>query len=268
MRLRAIDYISSKGDGLVNEDRAGAIHERAWAIDGATDVAGKWTYDHHATGAEWIAAELDTYLRDNSKQNSPLALIRSMAHHVDSRLHNLNFPDSALPPACSCGIVSVTGNTTSIAIIGDITIYIPGKDELLQNSQFARNERAAVLLSDGNGLNHGDSVNGIINRRWSYIDSHSGASVLSRNAHISPSVTENQFEHSKGDKILLTTDGFARLVDSYKVFASWHHLTEFVINFGLSEAHKILREYEDTNSTNLTNFKSRDDACGILLEYY
>lgn len=268
MRLRTLDYVSSKGDGVVNEDRAGAVPERAWAIDGATDVAGKWTYDRHATGAEWIAAEVDAYLRDNLHQAYPLDLISSMARHVDSRLNNLHFPDDALPPACSCGIVSVTGTTTSIAIIGDITIYIPSTGELLQNSQFARNEKAAVLLSGGNGLNHRDAVDGIANRRWSYIYGQSGASVLSRNSHIASSVAEKRFEHSKGDQILLVTDGLARLVDSYNVFSSWHDMTEFISAFGLSEANKTLRDYEETNSTNRANFKSSDDACGILVEYY
>jgi hypothetical protein len=49
--------------GEVNEDRAGAVNDLAWVIDGATDVV-ETPLTRARRDADWIAGRLDAALRD------------------------------------------------------------------------------------------------------------------------------------------------------------------------------------------------------------
>ena len=60
MSFAIVDCLSS-ASGKVNEDRAGAAHDFAWVIDGATDVVER-PLTPAATDADWIAHHLDVAL--------------------------------------------------------------------------------------------------------------------------------------------------------------------------------------------------------------
>jgi hypothetical protein len=51
----------TSASGRINEDRAGAAHDLAWVIDGATDVVER-PLTSAATDADWIAGRLDAIL--------------------------------------------------------------------------------------------------------------------------------------------------------------------------------------------------------------
>jgi len=106
----------TSASGRVNEDRAGAAHDLAWVIDGATDVVER-PLTSAATAADWIAGRLDATLRElavTPDLSQPPALtaarlatefLARRSERRSTRPSILRLPPSSCGPALSASIM-------------------------------------------------------------------------------------------------------------------------------------------------------------------
>lgn len=262
--LRVLESWSAAGGAGANEDLVGWSGDRCWVVDGATPVTPNLI--DRRSDARWLVEQVDEILRD---QSTATALSQNIASGVESiaaaiavRLSRLDFPESALPPACSLGLAQLNSERLEIAIAGDVSIYLPRSGTLLHDPRFGGREKSSRTRHQGVALNSKLVQKDIADRRWRYIDGPGDMFILSRNTRISKGVLERTVRTFDGEEVLLMSDGFARLVESYGIFGDYSSLMAFVREHGLSGAYSLLRQHEVSNESD-SNFKRSDDASAI-----
>ncbi|UDF13527.1 protein phosphatase 2C domain-containing protein [Antiquaquibacter oligotrophicus] len=261
--LNVSDSISDAGGAGSNEDIVGWSDNRCWVIDGATPVTPN-VIDRRSD-ARWLVEFVDASLRNRKDEVDPALEIGAIARAVDHRLTELGFPTSSLPPACSLALVTVSRARLSVALVGDVLVYLPERDVLLKDSRFGARERAAKNVSLQDGLESKDVRESIASRRRTYIDGPGDMFVLSRNPRVADGVKVSTFALNSREKILVMSDGFARLVDTYSVFSTFLQLFSYVEERGTQDALALLREHEARNPRGTSsNFKKADDASALV----
>lgn len=154
-----------------------------------------------------------------------------------------------------------------MGIVGDVSIYEPKNDVLLEDPLFARREAEAVRAksqSHGSGPSLLESSQASIEaRRRQYIDGSAGSFVLANNPRVADGVRQIEVSFKEPTTLLLCTDGFARLVKPYGIH-TWRSLVEAASTNGLADTMRALREHEKTIKGG-DHFKRSDDACAILV---
>lgn len=272
MYFEVRDYVTQIGEGICNEDVAGVRDGLAWIMDGATDVNAS-SFFGNVTDAKWLTDRLDTWLRYQDFAFSSTDLPKEfgrLAEHVNAGLVDVDFPADRLPPACSCGLARIDEErgTIELALVGDVYLFSVAHGEMLSNAFFAKREAAGVRQAR---MRQGESNlvlrdrEQIAARRRGYIRGANGQFVLSSNPGVVHGVLTKSVPVRPGDMILLCTDGFARLVEGYRIHESWADLADAAIHHGLTPLLQQLREYEAGHGHSAHNYKASDDACAILV---
>jgi hypothetical protein len=268
--VRVIDQVASPGDGICDEDRAGASDWLAWIVDGATSLS-TTPFLPARTDADWLATHVDGYLRGLRAVVGFDAgqLLGAVASDVAEALWCLDFPPGEIPPACSCGVVTRVGQQVLLAIVGDVTLYLAGYDVVLEDPSFRGREAAGVRAIRGAAGSTGGfsaaEVDSIAGRRRKYITGELGSYVLSNNPGVRAGVRQVVADAPAPARVLLATDGFARLVDTYVLFQDWPSLLAEVDSIGLAGMVAVLRRYEAERRTG-SHYKARDDAAALLVD--
>jgi hypothetical protein len=262
--LVILDSICVAGGSGSNEDLIGWSRERCWVLDGATPVT-RSLIDPESD-ARWLVQQVDEILRTQEIDEALTADIRSgigsIASAVADRLLIQGFPDHELPPACSLGLIQLKHGRLEAAIAGDVTVYFPQSRVLLEDLRFGSKEKAAHRESAGAGLESIAVREDIAQRRRRYIDGPGDMYVLSNNRRVSEGVRHRTVPLHDGDEVIMLSDGFARLVDSYEIFGSYSDLYNSIRDSGLFPAYEALRDFESTKRSR-SNFKSADDASAL-----
>lgn len=268
--MRILDQDTDKGDGLCNEDRAGAAGGLAWIVDGATSLSDS-TALPASTDAEWLADYVDRYFRERFGAVSSASvrdIFSDLAAAIGRSLDELGMSGDVIPPVCSCGLAVRRDGKLELALVGDVSLYVVEQDALLEDPSFRQREAVATRgrpTVGGDGGLSADSRRSIAGRRRKYITGGLGSYVLSRNPGVREGVRTMTLDARDTVTVLLATDGFARLVDAYRLFDSWQELAASVARSGISQHIKMLRVHEE-NTRSSGHYKARDDACALLLE--
>ena len=272
--LTFIEAISLPGDrAKQNDDACGFVGDRAWVIDGATDL-----HDAPLTGAAsdagWIAhfvsrffhanyIRLDAVLREASKSaawtfeklkqcqdfepwQSPIASLL-MIEAQDGVVNGADLGDCRVFTRDADGGVQVIGGPGDA---GDHESKLAARQTdahkpLLQRTQtidLLRRNRAALNRPGGSHWTFGlDPACADHARTWSL--------ELKRPAHL-----------------LLMTDGFAALTDRYDAYGAGD-LVQAALSRGLQELGRELRAIEaaDAGGAKHPRFKASDDATALLM---
>lgn len=265
-QLRVTDSLTSAGGLGVNEDLIGWAGQRCWVLDGATPVTPNLL--NPESDARWLVEQVDGVLRDQA--NAPLGQdiaddFKAVALAIDARLLRLGFPDDALPPACSIGIAQLHHGLVRLAIVGDIAIYLPRQRLLLNDTRFGGREKGARARHPSAELSSLSVRDDIAARRRSYIYGPGDMYVLSRSSRVARGVRSKTVRAADVDEILIMSDGFTRLVDSYGVFADYADLADAVRQHGIAAVFDQLRDFESHGVRSNDNFKAADDASAIRI---
>lgn len=258
MRLVTIDHATSRGQGSLNEDMAGATSQLAWMIDGSTDLPATFRPLPDATGAYWLAHTLSKRLERSTDAycNDTLA---ELASYVNSELMSLEIPADALPPACSIGIARLLDSYVRAYIVGDVYVYHVGQDDLLSDPRFERSESQAVRAASQ--ASAAEITAGMEKRRRGYIRGENDQWIFANNPEVRRGARVRSWPAWPGDHLIFATDGFARLITSYGVFPTWKAFARDIRFNGAAHMIEVLREFEAANSKDLSHFKASDDAC-------
>jgi hypothetical protein len=267
--LNILDSVGAAGNpSRVNEDRFGFSGNYAWVIDGATDLATE-PFLPGASDVQWLVDRVGQrlHLRGEGKRAYPGAahLLRELSSDVSDDMKSLGFPPDRIHPTCSIGFLHVDVEKIELARIGDPSCLAFG-DRIVELSTgfFGRREAQAVKEAKNADLSDDSSRSGILKRRQDYIRGVFEESVFSGHPEARLRIHVESLQTHRVKHVILCTDGFARAVVDYRIYADWHALLEGVLTSGLQAVVDRIRAYE-VRAEGATHFKRSDDATALLI---
>ncbi|MBP2158780.1 MULTISPECIES: protein phosphatase 2C domain-containing protein [Asticcacaulis] len=263
-----IQSISLNGKpGVPNDDRAGCGDRHAWVIDGATDLGPPGLVGARG-GAAWLAATAHQAFQAAS---GPLAEIcagvfDTVAVRFEHDRQRDVLADWELPSA-ALAAVALEGDRLACAFLFDCTVihrsangvaYLtPAPDRVSERTE-------AEALGPGAGAASVRSEAVLADRRAAR---ERPRQVLSVDADRARAAVQYAYAAvAPGDDILLMTDGFAALIETYDAYDK-DSLIQAMLDGGLAALAGELRgiEHDDAGCLRYPRFKVSDDATAIWL---
>lgn len=272
MRLDLIQSISLAGDAATpNDDRAGMVHAHGWVIDGATDLSPPGLVGTRG-GAAWLSLETDAAL-SAAGDASVETICAGVFARIARRFEAVRTRDPVARwelPLASFLIVRVNDAGLECGWLGDCSGYLKRGDTIERlgpphDIRDAEAARAAALSEHGLGK--------VATARPAPILDHlresrgrSNKPLLGTDPEAAKAMPVLRTPCAPGDALLLMTDGFAALTDSYGAMDG-PALMAAVAAEGLVPLATRLRaiEAEDADCTRFPRFKRSDDATALWL---
>ncbi|MEO3749955.1 hypothetical protein [Streptomyces sp. B6B3] len=270
--MRVIGQVTSPGGQRLNEDRLGYAGRLAWVIDGATDLE-KDVRLPAASDVQWLVDRLGerlTELGSHTGKEDVEGILRLLWERTRDDIVALGFPEGRIHPTCSVGLLLLGDDRWELARIGDPTCLAFGSRTVeLSTDFFGRREEQAVREGRDGGPDRRENRRGIIERRQQYIEGRLGESVFSGHPDARLVIQSAKGSTREERHFLLCTDGFARAVVDYGLYAGWSDLKRDSLRRGLPSVVESLRQHEGSASdvTGVSkHFKRSDDATALLIE--
>lgn len=289
MSYTVLDTLSL-ASGAVNEDRTGAWGDRAWVIDGATDI-GQAPLTRAASDASWFADEIHELLYDPQLELTgdlgelPMSLAIMVARrfrHARTREPEDRFEH----PSASGVVVRFEDRTLDYVSVGDCTLIVAQRREVLRLGgdladagdkavarAIAAFQKSVGQGTGGQGMAAGPTAEDVRRHVWPEIrarrnrlNTPDGYGVWSITPPPQEFVRTGRADLDRGAAVLLASDGLMRLVDVYRALTI-EDLVARARGEGLAALGRELRRIEAGDGANLAypRAKTSDDATGLLL---
>lgn len=269
MHFDLLQSISLAGDlSVPNDDRTGSARAHAWVIDGATDLGPPGLVGAQG-GAAWLAS-----IAQAAFTASTAATIDTLYAGVAAQIlaawerDRTRDPEDRWEYPLASSLAVRLGDDLEIGWLGDCvgflwsagTVTRLGPEKEIRNSEA---ERAASLAEHGLGSPK-RSAPILANLRSTR--GRPGMRVLSVDPAHMARVDGARIACAPGDEVLLMSDGYAALIDSYAAYDDTA-LVEAIRARGLAALAEELRaiEQEDAACTRYPRFKKSDDATALWL---
>lgn len=268
MYLSLVQQVSVAGRvGTPNDDRVGCGHKHAWVIDGATDLSEPGLVGDQG-GAAWLATEADR-LFSNASGSMPM-MCETIFRGISVAYESVRRRDPQGPweiPRAAFAAVAIEGESLVCAFAGDCAVLLRGAcgDSFITELPNREAERAeAASLGEGATASVVRSPAVLKNRRVSRSVPARTLSINENASRISTKIRTTKAE--RGNDVLLMSDGFAALVETYALYEP-SGLIDAVVERGLPTLVEELRstEFEDRLCIRFPRFKISDDATAIWL---
>lgn len=278
-RFDLIDAVSHAGRS-VNEDRGTATAGAAWVLDGATGLGPHRLFPGPSDPA-WLAATADDLLR---RLTGGIDDGTALLHRLVAELHDACAASALAPlgdtdielPSTSLALVQLAGAEIEIVMLGDCKVLLrrpDGRVEALDQSPVAPFDARVVdaLRSIQAGgetelRRIAPRLTALIreNRRWK--NRPGGYGVLSPDPACLAFAETARRPAGEVTHVLLATDGFYRLVDTYRMLTA-AELMQATLERGLGPLYTELRRLEDSDPECLAypRLKARDDATAVVV---
>lgn len=132
--MNIIDNVSSKGDGVVNEDTFGFCSNRCWVIDGVTSRAEKYFYSP-VSDAQFFVNNYSDILKNNCIYNeisSNRELLLLSMKQLRNKLHKTNFDtdEEMFQPSFAIAIIHELADNLHVDILSDCYVIIKESDNI------------------------------------------------------------------------------------------------------------------------------------------
>jgi Protein phosphatase 2C len=275
----AISDSGSDAGGSYNDDCWGSVSTAVWILDGATGLSKERLFPSAPSDAQWFVSAVDSELRNADWSKGTTPLLQSVMQRVHHRFHREavgRIEQVSLWPLASFALTRVCEGRVEFANLGDCRILWRPPDgravksfgssrvteldanvvkeiERLHRQGYTSHElvrRAVVPMIEANR-----KLKNTPEGYW--ILDVSGEGV----AHLQTTIADA----ADVETILLCTDGYYRLVDTYHRWTDQSLLSDSVHN-GVSAMIRELREIErlDEQCLKFPRMKPSDDATGIL----
>jgi serine/threonine protein phosphatase PrpC len=257
---------------VANDDRLGCADRHAWVIDGATDLGEPGLLGGRG-GAAWLAATAD---RAFAQASGPLESLCGQVFDAVAQAYQHDKQREPIGaweiPSAAFAAVALEGDILTCAHAADCSVLLrSGASVSFVTPEPDRRREQAAAQALGVGASGGGSAVGL---RSPTVLADQRAQrgrpqrrVLGVDAQASRAATRyNQVPVRKGDELLLMSDGFSALLDSYAVYDP-HTLFAALPRRGLAGLIEELRaiERDDAGSSRYPRFKPSDDASAIWL---
>lgn len=268
MRFDVLQVLSLAGDPLyANDDRAGAGDALAWVIDGATDLGEPGLVGTRG-GAAWIAQEANAAFAAAGDANIE-AVCKGMFARVARRFEAVRTREPLGRwelPSASFLVARAADRRIDFAWAGDCTALVRRGDAIdrvgpPRAGRDAETAHAASLAEHGLGTKERPQP---VLASLRQARERPGRRVLGVDLAGAAALSNGTVPCGYGDEVLLMTDGFTALIDTYAVMDE-AALMAAVARDGLNALATHLRaiEEEDAACTRYPRFKRSDDATAI-----
>ncbi len=268
MHFDLVQSLSLCGDAAVpNDDRTGARARHAWVIDGATDLSPPGLLGAQG-GAAWLAATADAAFAmvEGTDLRGTCDRVFSTVETTYARQRRRDPAGAWELPRASFAAVQLVEGGLDIAWAGDCSVLHAAGDVVAwctpAPSRGAESAQAAAL-GPGVGAVKLRSPDVLDDRRRAR--SRPGQRVLGVDAAESAQAVDTaRIEVAIGDELLLMSDGFVALVDSYRAHDA-RSLFDAARTQGLAALGVALRriEHDDAACLRFARFKVSDDATAL-----
>ena len=272
--LSFVESISLAGDrAKQNDDACGFLGDRAWVLDGATDLHGApltgWKSD-----ASWLANIANSQLHGMEGQDLRNAIhtVSVVAAQAFANLVGDKIYERWQSPISSLLMVEETYDGLAGIDLGDSRMFALGADDVVHavggpaTGREAETRAAAQQTESEKPLLERTNTIEMLRR--------SRASLNQAGAHWTFGIDPNCADHARLWKfklarpahVLLMTDGFAALTDQYGAYDA-AGLVHAALDKGLQELGRELRAIEAQDATGALHprFKKSDDATALLM---
>ena len=278
-RFDLLDAVSQAGTSA-NEDRATATASAAWVLDGATGLSPQRLFPGPSDPA-WFAAAADALLaRLTGERDDSATLLRSLVTALRdacaaAALVPLADTDIELPSA-SLAAAQFVGREIELIMLGDCKLLLrqaDGQVEAFDQSSVAHFDAkvvAALRAIQAGGETALSEITPLLtplireNRQWK--NRPGGYGVLTADPACLVFAETARRPAADATHLLLATDGFYRLVDTYAMLTAGE-LMLAALERGLAPLYAELRRLEDGDPECLAfpRLKARDDATAVLV---
>jgi uncharacterized protein YlxP (DUF503 family) len=281
MRQVSSFVISDSGSdpgGTYNDDCWGSVSTAVWILDGATALSKERLFSAAPSDAHWFVSAVDSELRNSDWSAATRPLLQSVMERVRHRFHVEavgRIDQASLWPFASFALIRVCGSDVEFVNLGDCRIlWRPPNGGAVKSFGSSR-----VTDLDGNvvkeierlhreGYTSYEIVRKAVlpmieanrelkNTEGYWILDITGEGIL----HLQTTVVKA----ADVDTVLLCTDGYYRLVDTYHKGTDQSLLSDSV-NLGVSTMIRDIREIErrDEYCLEFPRIKPSDDATAVL----
>lgn len=278
MKLKLAGQLSL-GSGKVNEDAVGFIGDphdiaAAWALDGVTGINDKGL-GLMGSDAQWFVARIDHHLRNLLPGAKDLP--QAMSDLIDRLIADLAghaLPDKYDPPAaCIAAICRIDGRWQAVRL-GDCRLLAQDRNGIRRIVDFANDDfdhwvTAEAMRLRATGMTDLKDIARAMrqvqfdNRRRR--NRPGGYGVIE--ADRACLAFAEYMELEDPSSVLLTSDGFFRLVDYYSQISEADLLARSGYDGEIARLYETMRKLEDgdPDGTRYPRFKPKDDASAIAL---
>jgi hypothetical protein len=269
----------SEPSGRINEDFYGAAENAAWLLDGATGVAESPVLPG-PSDARWLVERIDAALRRHvARREAPATLLadalREVADAFRAEALRPAAPRAEMPCA-SFLMLRLSGGALEACNLGDCRLIRAPVGGAVQGFGASRLRALdAALLAEATRLrDSGVAQQAIWPRMVPLIRAHralmnrpEGYWILEASGAGLAALEVARFAAVPGERLLLMSDGFYRLVDTYGRHDE-AGLLAAAVRRGLGALRGELRaiEREDPECRRYPRLKPADDATALLLE--
>lgn len=278
MKIIKCEYLSYPGNDI-NEDIATVNGKSAWVLDGATGLNNKNLIDNQSD-AKWFVNEWDNYLKNNInnldkdlKQIATEGIIKireKFFSQNDLKIEPIDLPSS--------GIVLIRWDEREIEyfILGDCTLFYKLesgfikeiKDESLQMLDNQVIDKMKRIMLNGKGIKEArEEVHDNLVSNRLQMNTNKGYWILGFDEEAIKHSIYNKIKiNDKNIELLLMSDGFSALFNTYKYIDKYNIFNELETN-NLNQLYNVLRKIEDEDKDGFKypRFKKSDDASAIYL---
>jgi len=277
-RLDITDHVCAPA-GPHGDDLWGEAGNAVWVQDGATGLAAARILPEAASDAAWFVEAIDRELRSAdwtlpAHRVLPPA-VAAVATRFRSEARNIPSDTSTWPAGC-IAIVRLDGRSVELTNLGDCRLLFRhadgGPTQAFGSSPVSALDQQLVrhmMALRGQGVTEPDALWASLvplmreGRRLRNIDG--GYWVLDVHGRGLRHAQHVTLPAEQVGHVLMMTDGFYRLVDTYEAFSD-HGLLDAALSRGLGELFEELRAIEATDEgcTAFPRIKARDDATAVL----
>ncbi|MCO8161236.1 protein phosphatase 2C domain-containing protein [Pseudomonas sp. 21LCFQ010] len=268
MHLDLIESISLAGRlNVANDDRAGSAERHAWVIDGATDLGPAGLLGARG-GAAWLA---DTAHRAFAAANGSLTDICAQVFDTVAGAYEGERRREPLAgwelPRAAFAAVAIEGDSLVCGFMADCIVLhrsAAGIAFLTPQPDRERERAEAAALGPGTGAAAVRSPEVLADRRAARERPKAVLGIDAGHARINTEYV--RVPVAQGDDLLLLSDGFAALFDTYQAYDPAGFVAQ-VLQHGLAPLARQLRDIErqDAACLRYPRFKASDDATGLWL---
>ncbi|MBI6899406.1 protein phosphatase 2C domain-containing protein [Pseudomonas putida] len=250
-----------------NDDRIGSADRHAWVIDGATDLGAPGLLGERG-GAAWLSA---TAQRAFATASGPLRQVCETVFDTIAQAYRQDRRREPLAtwelPRAAFAAVAIEGEELVCAHLADCVVLhrsAQGIRFLTPEPDREAEQAEAAALGPGTGA-HGVRTPAVLADRRSARERP--RAVLGVDAELSREGTfYSRAPVAVGDDVLLMSDGFAALFDTYRAYDPAGFI-ERLQSHGLDDLARTLRgiEHDDAACLRYPRFKMSDDASAIWL---
>ena len=270
----------SRPAGIVNDDAFDVLNRIAWVLDGATGISPDRLLPGQSD-ANWFCGILRKNLRkaDDGAGSNRIVLEKALSKTSTSfqRFKRREEKDRAELPAASGAVAAIWDDLIEISVIGDCTVFLEdglGGIEKISDQRVRTYDDAVVdgivQLMEGENVPYAEALERAKPTIWRNREIRNRDTtywVLEPNVGSLKGVMTSTHDLSRVKRLVMMTDGFYRLVDTYGAYTD-EGLFQAVLERGCRALCSELRQIEggDRECRRYVRIKACDDAsCVVLL---